>query len=75
MIGGAETGVGESFETGEHWCVLTTAADVYGVPFPPVFAHFGVWDGDGVGLGPSGPGGSKPLGFGLTGLQLRRRRV
>ncbi len=68
-----EIGVGESFETGEKWCELTTAADVFGASFPPSFAHFGVYDGDGVGPGPNGAGGSAPLGLALTGLRLRWR--
>ena len=49
---GMEVGSGEA-----------ASSDIYGAPFPPVGAHFGVWDGDGVGPGPNGPGGSPPLGL------------
>ena len=41
----------------------SASADVYGSPNPPGGFHFGVWDGDGIGPGPNGPGGSHPLGI------------
>jgi len=41
----------------------SASADVYGTLNPPGGFHFGVWDGDGLGPGPNGLGGSAPLGI------------
>ena len=51
--------IGLELATGE-----TASADIYGAPFPPVGAHFGIWDADGAGPGPNGLGGAAPLGLG-----------